>query len=135
MDDIYKAAGILIEDRKLLTERSEGKDFFIAPGGQIEAGETAPVALVRELKEEFSVDTDEADFELFGTFTAEAANHPGRKVHMQVFIVKKWHGDIVPDNEVEEIRWLTSDIPSDTQVGSIFAHEVIPRLKAQNLID
>lgn len=135
MDDIYKAAGIIIKDRKLLTERSKGKDFFIAPGGQIEAGETAPQALVRELKEEFSIDTDEADFELFGTFTAEAANHPGRTVHMQVFIVTAWRGEIVADNEVDEIRWLTSKLPEDIQVGSIFAHEVIPRLKAQNLID
>ena len=44
-------------------------------------------------------------------------------------------GDITPDNEVEEIRWITSDIPSDINVGSIFAHEVIPRLKQQDLID
>jgi hypothetical protein len=27
--DIHKAAGIIIKDRKVLFERSQGKDFFI----------------------------------------------------------------------------------------------------------
>ncbi|HKR82044.1 MAG TPA: NUDIX domain-containing protein [Candidatus Saccharimonadales bacterium] len=135
METIYKAAGVLIQDRKLLTERSHGKEFFIAPGGKIEAGETAKRALVRELKEEFSIETREEDFIPFGTFTAEAAGHPGRQVHMEVFVVERWEGEIIPDNEVEEIRWLTSKIPEDIQVGSIFEHEVIPRLQAQGSID
>ncbi len=38
--DIHKAAGIIIRDKKLLVERSKGKEFFIAPGGTIEEGET-----------------------------------------------------------------------------------------------
>ncbi len=135
MNDIHKAAGIIIKDRKLLVERSSGKDFFIAPGGKLEQGETAAQALVRELKEEFSIDVIESDLEQFGTFSAAAANSPDRQVHMEVFIVKKWSGEITPDNEVEEIRWLTSDVPADIHVGSIFEHEVLPRLRDQNLVD
>lgn len=41
----------------------------------------------------------------------------------------------MPDSEVEEIRWITSSLPGDIEVGSIFAHEVLPRLKAQGLVD
>lgn len=122
-------------DRKLLVERSRGKDFFIAPGGKIESGETAKQALVRELREEFRIDVREVNLVPFDTFLAAAANHPGQQVHMQVFIVTKWQGDIVPDSEVEEIRWLTSEIPADVQVGSIFAHEVLPRLHQQGIVD
>jgi 8-oxo-dGTP diphosphatase len=133
--DIYKAAGIIIQNRKLLFERSVGKPAFIAPGGRMEPGETPKQALVRELKEEVSIDVDEKDLEHLGLFTAEAANHPGQQVHMHVFTVKNWRGDIRPSAEVEEIRWLTSDSPGDIQVGSIFAHEIMPRLKAANLID
>jgi 8-oxo-dGTP diphosphatase len=133
--DIYKAAGIIIRDKKLLVERSKGKAFFIAPGGSIEAGETAAQALVRELLEEFQIVVSEADFEPFGEFHAAAAEQPGRTVHMQVFIVQRWEGEPTPDNEVEEILWLTSQIPPHIQVGSIFQHEVIPRLHAQGLID
>ena len=37
--------------------------------------------------------------------------------------------------EVEEMRWLDSDVPHDITVGSISQHEIIPRLKARDLID
>ncbi len=52
---IHKAAGILIRDKKLLVERSKGKEYIIAPGGSIELGETAEEAVIRELMEEFGV--------------------------------------------------------------------------------
>ena len=50
-------------------------------------------------------------------------------------MVRQWDGEITPDNEVEEIRWLTSDVPKDIKIGSIMQHETIPKLKAENLID
>ncbi len=133
--DIHKAAGILVKDRKTVVNRSMGKPVFVNPGGRIEAGETAKAALVRELKEEFDIDVDQADLEVFGTYTAVAANHPGQKVHMQVFMVKKWRGEIKAANEVEEILWVNSNLPKDVEIGSIFVHDLIPALKKQDLID
>lgn len=132
--DIHKAAGILLKDKKLLVEKSENKDFFIAPGGSIEQGETSQQTLVRELREEFRIKVAEEDLEEFGTFTADAAGQPGRVVEMKVFMVKNWIGEPTPDHEVERILWIDSNIPSDIKVGSIFEHEVIPRLKKLNLI-
>lgn len=134
-DHIHKAAGILIEDRKLLVEKSENKEFFIAPGGSIEAGETPEHALVRELEEEFGIDVKETDLEKFGSFSAPAAGQEHRTVVMEAYFVKKWQGEPSPNSEVEEIRWITSDIPKDIKVGSIFEHEVVPRLKKLDLID
>lgn len=135
MNDIYKAAGIIIVGRKLLFTRAEGMEVFIDPGGQIEAGETAKQALVRELKEELSIDVNENDLEAFGEYVAEAANHKGRTVHMQAFMVKKWQGEIEASAEVEELRWLTSDLPTDIKVGSIFGGQVLPKLHEQGLVD
>lgn len=133
--DIYKAAGILIKDRKLLIEKSNDKEFFIAPGGSIEEGETPKEALVRELNEEFGITVKQEEFEEFGHFHAQAAGQKDRVVHMNVYIVKKWKGEPAPHAEVEKILWVTSDLPKDIKVGSIFEHEVIPLLKKQNLID
>jgi len=104
IQDIYKAAGIIIQDRKLLFTRAKDMDFFIDPGGKIEEGETAEQALIRELKEELSIDVDESDLEFFGGFVAEAANNKGKTVNMQAFIVKKWQGIITADSEIEELR-------------------------------
>jgi 8-oxo-dGTP pyrophosphatase MutT (NUDIX family) len=67
---IYKAAGIIIKDRNVLIERSYGKDFYISPGGKIESGEIPEQALIRGLKEECSIEADEADLEFFGDYEA-----------------------------------------------------------------
>jgi len=133
--NIYKASGIIIKDRKVLVSRSAGKDIFIHLGGRIELGESAKQALIRELKEEIQIDVQEKDLELFDRNSAPAANSPEVDVHMEVFLVKQWDGEIARDNEVEEIRWLTSDVPEDIKIGSIMQHETIPKLKAENLID
>ena len=134
-DDIYKASGIIIVDRKVLVGRSVGKEYFIHPGGKIEPGETPKQAVIRELKEEFRINVQEEDLVEFDKNTAPAANSPEVNVHMIVFLVKKWQGEIIPDNEVEEIRWLTSDTPKDIKIGSIMEHETIPKLKKIGLID
>ena len=133
--DIHKAAGILIEDRKTVVERFHGKAAFVQPGGRIEEGESAEQALVRELKEEFDIDVDEADLEHFGTYSAVAANHPGQQVHMQVFMVKQWQGEVKPSSEVEELLWTDSNLPEGIEIGSIFVHDIIPELKRRDLID
>lgn len=135
MKSIHKAAGILIENRKLLVERSRGKEFFISPGGSVEAGETERQALVRELGEEFGISVLEKDLEPFGNFTAEAANHPGQVVNMAVYIVKDWQGTPAPHSEVEELAWVNTNIPAGMKVGSIFEHQVLPRLKEEGRID
>lgn len=135
MKDIYKASGIIIRDRKVLVEKSYGKEYFIHPGGKLEAGETAKQALVRELNEEFQISVEEADLVPFDQNTAAAANSPEDTVHMEVFLVSKWKGALKPAHEVEEIRWLTSKIPPDLKVGSIMKSQTIPKLVAQQLID
>ena len=133
--DIYKAGGIIIQHRKLLFARSKHTENFIDPGGRIEPGETPTEALVRELNEELSIDVDEADLEFFGEFSAEAANHPGRVVHMEVYMVKGWRGEIVASSEIEELQWITSDTVSSFKVGSIFGGQVLPLLKEKGMID
>jgi hypothetical protein len=52
-----------------------------------------------------------------------------------MFIVQKWQGEITPSSEVEHIMWLTAKLPKDVEIGSIFGHEVLPRLKQRGLVD
>ena len=134
-DDIFKASGIIIQDRKVLVERSSGKEYFIHLGGKVEPDETVTQALIRELKEEITIDVTEEDLVPYDHNSAPAINSPEVDVHMDVFLVKQWRGVITPDNEVEELRWINSDVPSDMKLGSIMEHETLPKLKADGLID
>ena len=133
--DIHKAAGIIIHNKKLLVSRSKGKSFFISPGGKLEKDETSKQALVRELHEEFSIEVLESDLEEFGTFYAQATGTEDKRLEMEVFVVKKYSGKIEPSSEIEEVDWITSQVPKDMELGSIFEHEVVPRLKEKELIE
>ena len=133
--DIHKAGGILIQNRKFLISRSKGKNSFISPGGKLEPGETPGEALVRELDEEFNVEIELKDLEKFGTFYAPAAEQEDRYLQMDIFLVNQWKGEIQANNEIEEILWINSSIPDQIKLGSVFQHEVLPRLKHEGLID
>ncbi len=132
---ILKAGGVIIRDRKLLVTRSWNETFFIAPGGKLEEGETAKQALVRELKEELGITVAERDLKEFGTFSGRAASDETKTIQMKVFIVESWRGEPHPSHEIAEISWIDSSIPAGWNIGSIFEHDVLPRLKAQNLIN
>ncbi len=133
--DIHKAAGVLIQDRKFLITRSKGKDFFIAPGGKLEVGESAQDALKRELQEELSIGINTATLQELGTFYALAAGHTDTYLQMDVFMVPEWDGDITPAAEVEEVMWIGAEVLASITLGSIFHHDVLPRLVEMGLID
>jgi 8-oxo-dGTP diphosphatase len=132
---IHKAAGIIIQNKKQLLGRSKQKEHFIEPGGKLEPGESAQQALIRELMEEFDLKIRDEDLEPFGTFYDAAAGQEHLRVRIDVFMVKKWTGQIAPCHEVEELLWVTSELPEDIKVGSIFKNEILPRLKAKGLIE
>ena len=132
--EIHKAGGVIIKDRHLLVTRSTGKDIFIAPGGKLEADETAIQALVREMREELSVSINSSDLEYLGTFSAIAAGKENVKLRMDVYTVGGFTGELTPSNEVEEMKWVNTQTEG-VVLGSVFEHDVIPLLKQRDLID
>jgi 8-oxo-dGTP diphosphatase len=132
--DIHKAAGIIIQDRKVLSLRSKGGTIFLNPGGKLDPGETIEDALVRELFEELTIEVKKQDTELLDTYFASAATQPDKKLRMDTFIIHKYEGEPKASNEIEELRWLntSSDL---SNVASLIAHTIIPELKGRGLID
>jgi 8-oxo-dGTP diphosphatase len=133
--DIHKAGAIIINERKILLVKSKNKKTFIAPGGKLEEGEDMKTALIRELKEELGVSVEMGNLEEFNTYYARATDDESKTLRMDTYIVKKYQGELKPDNEIDKMLWLDSNIPENVKIGSIFEHEIIPKLKNDNFID
>ncbi|GAA1284312.1 hypothetical protein Psi02_33790 [Planotetraspora silvatica] len=74
---IDKIAWIHLEDGKVLSTRTRGKDVYYFPGGKREPGETDLDTLTREIDEELAVAVLPATAELLGVFEARAHGHAG----------------------------------------------------------
>ncbi len=104
---IDKIAWIRLQDGAILSSRSRGKDIYYLPGGKREPGESDIDTLVREIHEELSVAIVADSIEHVGTFHAQAHGHPeGTMVRMTCYTAD-YQGVLRPDNEIEEIVWLT----------------------------
>lgn len=107
MDVIDKIALLYIKDGKILSTRSKGKDKYYFPGGKRENGETDIETLVREIKEELSVDIIESSINYYGTFEAQAhGKSEGILVKMTCYTAE-FNGELKADSEIAEIVWLT----------------------------
>lgn len=105
---IDKIAWLYLKGGKILTTRSKGKDAYYIPGGKREGDETDLHTLVREIREELSVDIVEDTAKLYGIFEAQAHGHAeGILVRMTCYTAE-FEGELAIDNEIEEMDWFTT---------------------------
>lgn len=89
------AAGILRREDGcvLLTSRPPGKDYagyWELPGGKLEADETVPQALVRELREELGLTITPEDVRPWRTLLAD---YPHTFVRLHFCLINAWQGE------------------------------------------
>ncbi len=114
---IDKVAFLYLQDGKILSTRSKGKDKYYIPGGKREAGETDIETLVREVKEELSVDIIESSAKLYGVFEAQAHGKAEGVIVKMTCYTAEYTGELKADSEIAEIVWLTmADIESVSPV-------------------
>lgn len=106
MNEIDKLAWICIKDKRLLCARSKGKDSYYIPGGKREIGENDQEALIREIKEELSVDLLTETIEYVGTFSAQAHDKPDGVTVKITCYRGEFSGEIRANAEIEEVIWL-----------------------------
>lgn len=130
---IDKLALICVQDRKQLVARAKGKTAFFTPGGKREAGESDVQALVRECKEELTVDLVQETIAPYGVFQAQAFGKPeGVMVRMTCYTAE-FAGTLQPNEEIEELRWIASDCPeSDLTATGLM---ILADLRGKDLID
>jgi 8-oxo-dGTP pyrophosphatase MutT (NUDIX family) len=105
---IDKVAWIQVENGRVLGTRSAGKDTYYLPGGKREPGESDVETLVREIREELTVEIDAASAEHIGTFEAQAHGHSSGVTVRMTCYTASFAGDLVAASEIEELAWLTT---------------------------
>ena len=135
---INKPALIEIRDGKIAMVRTKGQDVFFMPGGSLEPGENDHQGLIRECREEISIEIDEGSIEYYDTFEAQAHGKPeGTIVRMNCYTAK-YEGEFKPgrksdteESEIEEIALL--DYEDWERVG-LTAKYIFDDLREKGLI-
>ena len=129
---IDKVAFLYLQDGKILSTRSKGKDKYYIPGGKREAGETDIETLVREVKEELSVDIIESSAKLYGVFEAQAHGKAEGVIVKMTCYTAEFAGALKADSEIAEIVWLTTaDIETVSPVDKL----IFADLKQKGLLN
>lgn len=106
MKEIDKIAFLYLKDGKILSTLSKGKDTYYIPGGKREGNETDEETLVRECKEELTIDINKDTIKYYGTFEAQAhGKAEGILVKMTCYMAD-FDGELKADSEIQEIKWL-----------------------------
>ncbi|OLT23200.1 DNA mismatch repair protein MutT [Actinomadura sp. CNU-125] len=104
---IDKIAWIHLDNGKILSTRSHGKDVYYIPGGKREEGETDLDTLIREIDEELAIAIVPTTATHVGTFRAQAHGHAaGITVQMTCYTADH-QGEPTPSSEIAELVWLT----------------------------
>lgn len=124
MKEIDKIALIKIENGKILSTKSKGNNKYYIPGGKRENDETDEQTLIREIKEELSVEIIKESIEYVGTFKAQSDGAIDGTIVKMTCYKANYIGDLKEDNEIEAIRWLNyNDLEIISEVDKIiFKH-------------
>lgn len=120
MKEIDKIAFIYLKDGKILSTLSKGKDTYYIPGGKREGNETDEQTLIRECKEELTIDIRRDTIKYYGTFEAQAhGKSEGILVKMTCYTAN-FEGEFRASSEIQEIRWLNySDLDKISPVDKL----------------
>ena len=129
--EIDKLAWLSIQDRKLLSARSKNKTLFYLPGGKREVGESDEQALIREIKEEISVNLIPNSIQYVETFSAPADGKSSDTIVKLTCYFADFKGKLCPDAEIEEIDFIGYENRTLCSLGSI---KVMEWLKNQQLM-
>ena len=133
-----RAAGIIIQDGQILLMRRvvAGRgEYWVFPGGGVEAGETEAEAMAREVHEELGLTVTEFTpyFEVFNEFTM--GQFPPRQEHY--FLVTAFTGEVqLGGEEAERMNEQDQYYPTWVELAKINSMQnLVPEVAKQKLLE
>jgi mutator protein MutT len=128
-------AAALIDDRSvLLAQRAPQRRWYAnlwdLPGGHVEAGESEPRALVREVREELGVSIPVPSGPPFTRLFEDASGV--RLADLSVWVVTTWHGGVTNNSPREHlrIRWFTAAELAHADLAHPEYQNILPQIMA-----
>jgi len=114
---ILERDGQILVMRRFNTGTWDGS--YSLPGGHVEDGETPLEAMVRETKEEISLDIDVTDLDIAHISYRPKHDEKGNRVDF-FFRAKKWAGDPVNSEpeKCDDLKW----VPINTMPDAMIPH-------------
>ncbi len=128
MEPVIRIAAALIDDGEgaLFLVRKRGTLAFMQAGGKVDPGETPLAALARELGEELLFTPAPGALAPLGTFSAPAANEPGRTVEAALFHLRTERRPFRIAAELEEAFWVGIDAAALLPLAPLTRRHVLP---------
>ena len=102
---VVAVALVDVDGRVLLQQRPPGKmmaGLWEFPGGKVQDGELPEAALIRELREELGIDTEQS---CLAPFTFASHGYDDFHLLMPLYVCRIWTGTAVPQ-EGQELAWV-----------------------------
>ena len=112
---VIAAALIDVDGRVLITQRPKGKSMeglWEFPGGKLQPGETPEEALIRELREELSIETKT---NCLAPLTFTSYKYKEFHLLMPLYICRRWVGIVTPLEE-QRIKWVFANSLKDYEM-------------------
>ena len=126
---------LMIQNRRLLLAYSRNKKCFYLPGGKIDEGETAAMALCREIAEEMNITIDQDELKYHTHITAPAyGEEDGIIMEQDCFFL---HRNVAPQAsaEIGELKYFSLDDYLSETNRAPGAVMILERLQQEGLID
>ncbi|MDM1297883.1 NUDIX domain-containing protein [Empedobacter falsenii] len=134
MIELPTAGLLVIKNNKLLLTFSKNKKAWYLPGGKIDKGENSETALVREIKEELSLDLVKEDLNFYCHITAEAYGEQNLLMEQDCFLYDL-NEEIKPTNEIEAYNYFTFEEYLQEEIQVIGVIKVFEKLTKDHLLN
>ena len=107
----------------------KGKDFWFFPGGKLDEEENLVDALIREVKEEVSVDLVQDTIRIYGIFEAEAQGKSEKTILRSTCFTANFSGEVVAANEIGRAEFIdySAGIAKSSETSAIVFNHLLEK--------